>query len=205
MLCLEDMAAPLTALIQSQLLSPPYVLVGYSFAGILAFEVAHQLQRNGIRVDAIVLLDTWRTGPSFWQKLRVMSFSRARQFLRKRARKLLGTVSESSAVPQSIEQGDELGPSDVPEEIRDSIIRSIDKQLSRQPLHSHGVVVRSRDDGERARFYGSGWALGWDGLFTNGLYISDAPGDHGSMLAPENIRHLAQSLKEVLAPLISKC
>ena len=58
--------------------SGPCVLVGHSFTGLLAFEIAQQLERRGQAVDLVVLLDAWaREVPWHW-KLLSLSFARAR-------------------------------------------------------------------------------------------------------------------------------
>ena len=50
------------------------VLVGYSFAGLLAFEVARQHLANGGKVDAVIVVDKWLPYPSViptvWKNLR---------------------------------------------------------------------------------------------------------------------------------------
>jgi thioesterase domain-containing protein len=61
------------------------LLAGHSFGGVLAFEVAHQLQREGISVDMIQLLDSKARDPLWWQKLKVLSLDRARRSLHFRA------------------------------------------------------------------------------------------------------------------------
>lgn len=37
----------------------PYIIGGWSFGGVVAFEMARQLVEKGIKVEAIILLDTW--------------------------------------------------------------------------------------------------------------------------------------------------
>jgi amino acid adenylation domain-containing protein len=41
----------------------PYRLIGYSFAGLIVYEIAHQLDRQGEQVDLLVMLD--RISPNF--------------------------------------------------------------------------------------------------------------------------------------------
>ena len=54
---MEDLAARYVQIIQKLEPRGPYHLAGYCFGGVLAFEVARQLQRQGERVGALVLLD----------------------------------------------------------------------------------------------------------------------------------------------------
>src|SRR5262249_14945263 len=44
--------------------SRPFVVAGYSFAGLMAFETARQLKARGARVDAVLLFDTVARPPS---------------------------------------------------------------------------------------------------------------------------------------------
>ncbi|MBY0494107.1 MAG: alpha/beta fold hydrolase [Cyanobacteria bacterium] len=41
----------------------PYSLIGYSFGGTLAFEMANRLVRDGLVVDHVVMIDTWAPMP----------------------------------------------------------------------------------------------------------------------------------------------
>ena len=47
-----------------------HVIAGYSFAGLLAFEVARQISAKGGRVDAVILIDKWLSPPSIYQVAR---------------------------------------------------------------------------------------------------------------------------------------
>ncbi len=71
----EAMAAPYAELIGTHQASGPCVLIGHSFRGALAFEVAHQLQRQGKRVDIVVLLDASMRVP-WWDRLKKLTYKR---------------------------------------------------------------------------------------------------------------------------------
>ena len=60
---IEQFAAPLAAALATHLGTSMCVLAGYSTMGVVAFEVAHQLQRLGAKVELVILLDTWRMRP----------------------------------------------------------------------------------------------------------------------------------------------
>jgi thioesterase domain-containing protein len=57
----------LTTFKQIQTLQPngPYYLGGYSFGGVVAFEMARQLQEQGEQVGILVVLDSCRPGYSW--------------------------------------------------------------------------------------------------------------------------------------------
>ncbi len=54
----EDIAANLISQIQRICPSGPYCLSGYSFGGVMAFEVARQMEAQGLKVELLLLLDT---------------------------------------------------------------------------------------------------------------------------------------------------
>ncbi|MFL5280033.1 MAG: alpha/beta fold hydrolase [Rhodopila sp.] len=54
----EDMAADYVALIQEHQPHGPYALMGYSFGGLLAYEIAVRLNRAGEPIEFVGLLDT---------------------------------------------------------------------------------------------------------------------------------------------------
>lgn len=96
---IEDIAAIFAAdLIRSQIV-PPYRLVGHSFAGMLAFETAAQLEkRNEPRVE-VYLLDAGLAAESFW-KLRPRQWPGAIglsvKFMIRRARDLFWELGQGS-------------------------------------------------------------------------------------------------------------
>lgn len=55
---IEDMAAQYIQAVQSVQPQGPYFLAGWSFGGLVAFEMAQQLQRAGHEVAMVILLDT---------------------------------------------------------------------------------------------------------------------------------------------------
>lgn len=73
----KSMAAYYVTMIQSKQAKGPYDLGGYSMGGILAYEVARQLQEMGETVRSLVMLDT----PDLlsWEKIRLSPQSRALQ------------------------------------------------------------------------------------------------------------------------------
>ena len=53
----EDIAAHYLREVRSEYPHGPYLLGGYSFGAVVAFEMAHQLRRAGEQVDVLFLLD----------------------------------------------------------------------------------------------------------------------------------------------------
>ena len=55
---MEQLVAPYVSALSSHAGSSPCVLAGYSFAGLMAFEAAHQFQRQGGKVAMVLLFDS---------------------------------------------------------------------------------------------------------------------------------------------------
>ena len=55
---MEQMVAPYATALSAHTRSSPCVLAGYSFAGLMAFEAAHQIQGQGGKVDLVLLIDS---------------------------------------------------------------------------------------------------------------------------------------------------
>ncbi|WP_428378012.1 condensation domain-containing protein [Lichenicoccus sp.] len=61
-LTLQQMAADQIRTIRRQQPAGPYILLGLCTAGVLAFEIAQQLQDQGEAVPLLVMIDTWSPG-----------------------------------------------------------------------------------------------------------------------------------------------
>jgi thioesterase domain-containing protein len=61
---MAQLAAPYVEALVKHGPGRPIVVMGYSFAGLLAFEVAHQFLARGGQVEKVVLLDTWGRYPT---------------------------------------------------------------------------------------------------------------------------------------------
>ena len=61
---MEQLIAPFVSILTAHVGATPCVLAGYSFAGLMAFESAHQLRRLGGHVELVILLDTYLKDPS---------------------------------------------------------------------------------------------------------------------------------------------
>jgi len=200
---LEEMAAPLVDLIKAHQVSGPRVLAGYCWSGNLAFEIAHQLQRDGIAVDTILLLDSWQVVPSSWQRLQVvLSQTNILSALEWRFRRLWEvterlairafTSSEASNAPEPV-----VGGNDVPTGVLSRIFSVVRKQYQCRPVEARGALFRARDDRFSQLRIANG-THGWDGLFERGLEIVDIPGDHLTMLADANLPHVANAIQKCL-------
>ncbi len=204
---LRELAAAHTALIQSCQPSGPCYLAGHSFGGLLAFEVAHQLQRAGRQVEIVFLLDSWAETPSWWKKLRVMTWSRARETLKYRTGRLWSKLqakmsrlvrSPSASGQAPISSSDiNLPMGDAPWGIWEKIYHHARKGHQLRQLESRAILFRTQDS-DMSRFYPVHKDFGCVGLFRHGLNIVETPGDHFTLLKDPQALTLAERFKECL-------
>jgi non-ribosomal peptide synthetase component F/thioesterase domain-containing protein len=195
---MEDLAAYHVALIKSRQTTDPIVLVGHCFAGKLAFEVAQQLQAEGIRVGGVLMLDTWMTRPSLW--LRKTAW--LREHLGKSLRqgpyylwsKFLQRISKKKS---DLAARLELGiRKDFNVQMPGSIIARINRHAGLgyqlKPLASRGILFLSQDDWLTNAYRPLDDSLGTRTLFTGGLQVINVPGNHESVLNEPQLATLAE-------------
>jgi amino acid adenylation domain-containing protein len=222
---LEQFIAPYVMALKSHADSSSCVLAGHSFAGLIAFEVAREFQREGGKVDTVIVLDTparrltarqvaykqWRSNwagitdapeseqisHSIGSRL-WQSWLVTRWMLRQEARKMFRSLK---AKPDGFttmldEQGVPL-----PWDYLERLYARLTESYEPRPLSSRGVVFRpASEDGSFRRCDES---LGWKGLFAGGLEIIPALGDHISMVRQHH-QALAKKMTEVLKEIESR-
>jgi thioesterase domain-containing protein/acyl carrier protein len=184
----------------------PYQLAGYSFGGVIAYEMARQLVAAGERVSFLGLLDAPAPGYVFPAPVRLrMQTANAAQLRR--------MLAEASA--RSWPSRGAYIRHAVPAITRHRWLRWPLKRLPdawRVPTPP-GAVARIRYrpasyPGPIVLFWATeGWArrsrppdLGWARLADGGLSVRAVPGSHRTMAYGPNARVLAQQLTDCLSP-----
>ncbi|HWQ18485.1 MAG TPA: AMP-binding protein [Methanotrichaceae archaeon] len=183
---IEEMASHYLQGIRALQPEGPYFLGGHSFGGLVAFEMAHQLQRQGQRVQLLVLIDTY---PSFPQKspkyysYRVLYHLKRGQLINRlasKARRLLPLSQKDlhynrywSAISTAI---DSYTLQAYPGKI---VLFNASESLD-----PDGVLRDAR--------------LDWARIATGGLEVYQIPGDHITLLEEPNLRILAEKLRGCL-------
>jgi aspartate racemase len=193
----EDLAAEHVKLLIEQLPAGSCLLAGYSFGGVLAFEVAHQLQRTGRRVEAIFLLDA--VG-SRRHGLRAFKYWCATH-IRNTFKNGLGYPVKTTVAKVQFERrklamlknphpnlDDPSNP--IPWGLIEKVYTNAREAYRPHCLDSRGVLFRAQD----TKVSRTDRALGWKGLFTQGIEIVDVPGDHTTCFQEPHIQTLAQRL-----------
>jgi amino acid adenylation domain-containing protein len=208
----EAMAAPYAELIGTHHAAGPCVLIGHSFRGALAFEVAHQLQRRGKRVDIVVLLDASMRVP-WWDRLKKLTYKRLWWAINWRLGRVRSAAVEwvqalsprSPHAPGPVTSDSARGQlyrpfAAVPWEILHRILAQASHSYRGRQLKSVGILFRAQETDRHEHFAD----MGWGGLFSEGLEIINTPGDHMSLLEDANIDHLSQALRERLTRLVNR-
>jgi len=177
----EDVAAPLLRSIRATQPTGPYRLIGYSFGGLLAYELARLLDDGGDQVSWLGLLDTptpaavqalmrqWKTPEARMARLRrpqrtklIAEYSRHASWL---AREKLITAGILDRRP-----GEHI-------DIRHAwqIMRACAPHGHHVPMH---LFVTTDTIGQT-----HSESLGWADVHRGPLHIHHAPGDHDSLLS----------------------
>ena len=192
---MEELAAPHTALILGRQHKGACMIAGHSFGGLLAFEVAHQLQRAGRPVELIFLLDTLAKKPAWWNRLRALTFQNLAKSIQFRAMRVLSKNHAEPALPRPLNRNVSLAFGEVPWEILSKIYGKARGNYRRHPVQSRALLFRARQN-EGAQLSSIDRNLGWSGLFSAGLEVIDCPGDHFTMLKMPNMQFLARQFQE---------
>ena len=190
---LEQLVEPSVSTVLAHMRSSRCVLVGYSFGGLIAFEIAHQLQARRRKVELVILLDTltkhanpcrqiWCKWQNEW-KYRVSPS----QFWRDLGAGVLRRVTFKA--PSLVLDG---ASEDMPWHLTDKSLARLQRSYQLRRIESRGVFFRAQEAHNLA-------TTDWRGLFSRGLEVRSVPGDHYSMLRMErNLQTLASEMRSLL-------
>ena len=204
---IEDMATHYIQEIQTLQPDGPYFLGGYSFGGIVAFEMARQLQQQGEEVGILVMVDScrpgysWRSsflkrvflhlnniiqeGPTYlWQKSGKWSYWRKQRLQNRYKRYLEGVLN--------------LPGTDKHLKIIDINTQAISEYIF-SPYLGRGILLRTEDQ-NRSEAIGVQYdpQFGWGDLVAGGLDIHYLPGSHLEVLKEPYVQVLAETLRNCL-------
>jgi thioesterase domain-containing protein len=180
----------------------PYLLGGYSGGGIIAYEMAQRLRKQGKNVAVVVLLDTVRAGvkavrPSSKDHLTSL-FQRGPAYLQQRAKARLVRLGEE--LRDNLKKQFYLRQNQpLPLELRDQVMTEAfwaagDRY---QPERYEGKVVLYRASQIAAVLSHAGSSLGWAEFVPN-LEIVEVPGNHDSLVYEPNVTTMTTHLRATL-------
>ena len=159
----------------------PYQLLGSSFGGVVAFEMARQLGAAGERVQLLAMLDSFAPGFSRPNSVRGWIHHLRRAVRRMRPQKSLTEASDRGEW----------------EQLRELFRIEATRAYKPQPFASDAVLIRAEE-----RFSLPGYQVdplyGWEAWVKGRLVVQDVPGDHLGILSPPNVSVLADTLRAYL-------
>jgi thioesterase domain-containing protein len=223
---LEDRAAQYVAALRAHVGTAPCALAGHSFYANMAFEIAHQLNAIGSKVELVILLDAPAEYPAFynipWRNLRDVWMMPAFEEVpdRRASRSTASRLSISLSIAgwalwrtarflkhRFVELRD---PGELTTKL-DTLGRPIHRRLIErlyanslrsyrlQRLDCRGVLFRA-DRAEDCPALNTDHSLGWRDMFGKGLEIIQVTGDHTTMLREHpHDENLARLLSDAVA------
>lgn len=209
---IEEMATHYLNEIQQLQPEGPYWLSGYSFGGIIAFEMAHQLRRQGRHVD-LILFDTYFPQPESFatrvsrHKTAVSGLGMGRTLLYLGKRGVRKAEMLADRANRQRQQWWEAMPvyrhhlrgQPLPVNLQSIYFKQLCYRALRHyaPSVYPGRIILFRQL-KPSRLTRDLPDLGWRSLAGNGLTIEDIPGGHGDMLKEPYVHLLVQKLKRYL-------
>ena len=196
----EDMASHYIQEVRTVQPHGPYYLLGYSFGGLVAYEIAQQLMADGEKIDLLALLDCSAPNlpnlrPSSLQSARIHLSNIWQLNLQERSSYIMGriayrfrTTNERDFLAQSLYKPEDLTPQLL--NILDANLQAGEDYVARSHL---GKVTLFRCQVQDLEHYLHP-EFGWSSLVA-GLDIHHLPGSHFTMMKEPRIRTLAEKLK----------
>ncbi|MEM7583274.1 MAG: condensation domain-containing protein [Acidobacteriota bacterium] len=208
---LEDMAAFYLEAVRAEQPQGPYRLAGWSFGGLVAFEMAQQLRRAGESTRLLAMLDAAAGAPA-WAHLPDRDPHPAERL----ARLLGGALPVPLAELEGMEDGRELVafliekaraagtlPADFDEAQAQRYYATLEAHSrahrSYRPAPYAGRIELFRAESGLGTVLEDP-TLGWGSVAADGVGIHHIPGDHHGFLAPPHVSALADRLRRLLAP-----
>ena len=175
----EVMAAEYLRAIRQVQPEGPYFLGGYSFGGLVAFEMAHQLRRRGHEVALLVLLDSG--GPEEGSAEQGTIFTHIKEYLYQFfARGCEVYLRTGRPIPLPLRVPYHIGQCG-------RARRAYQPRVYPGRLVLLRAVENRRDPFKR-----------WGGMGTEGLEIHEIPGNHDTMIREPQVQEVAARLNQVL-------
>jgi thioesterase domain-containing protein len=192
---MEDIARHYINEIKAVQPTGPYHLAGYSFGGIVTFEMAQQLMEAGDTVGSLILLDTtWR----YWEKSKRKLTSGAK--IKHYAKRMADVLRDRGELADIIGHRTHWA--------KRKVFRALGRPLpgatvedanwfavtnyEARPYPGRITLIRCSEQRDRQDAL-----MGWRELVA-GVDVKDTPGNHLTIIKEPNVRHLGATLRQCM-------
>jgi amino acid adenylation domain-containing protein len=189
----------------------PYALAGFSFGGVVAFEMTRQLKKNGKTVSLTALLDSYLDSSYYYKTLNQKKIIRYFDITYRRLNFLKEMLSSKKGFKMRINAKKEyilkmyFGKRDKMTEeeslalkeftIANSMVNRIADRYHLKPQNFKVDLFRAEEDEE---YKLDSTHLGWKKAAKMGVTIHNISGNHLDIVAPPNDKVLARMLQDIL-------
>lgn len=182
----------------------PFRLAGYSFGGVVAHEMACQLDRLGHEVEFLGLFDTHNPAAAsrnyslperlrvFWQQNSDLPFMKRLGLVRQR---FFDGIRTNRRIRSEIKAATTSGPAEPYTDLRRVQVREENWRAMQAyqpgPLKGRITLFKTSTVSDKVEHPAD---YGWSKVAMKGLEIVSVTGEHLTLFAPENVDHLAASL-----------
>jgi len=208
---IEDIAAHYISSIREQNPDGPYALAGYSFGGIIAFEMAKQLEVIGKEVKMLAMFDTYAYRSPHYDPLPVKLVKRGRFFIKRIGHTFtfsngfVNTLNnKSTAIKRKLiksywrlrygENQNQTGFFGYSNKI-DEMNERAEKYYQLKP---HPITVEVFRAENRTFYMDDFEFLGWKPYALQGVNIHPIPGEHNTIFKSPNDKIFAEVLQKCL-------
>lgn len=179
----------------------PYRLLGYSFGGLIAFEMACQLETVGESVSFVGLVDTSPPGShreaSIPDRIRIhannlqkLSQKERPQYIKNSLKRLLIKIGQRQVVRKAMPM-EKLFPND-----HRAATTLIIRSYNPQKVYTGSLTVFRVK--ERPWYVRWDRMEGWSRLVAGSVIFCDLPGNHGTVVKEPHVKNLGDAINRVL-------
>ncbi len=199
----QSIAAGYVSLIRERIPQGPYHLLGLCFGGLIAFEVAQQLQATGARVETLAILDAaLPRGVRLdllggTKKLAHQLLSQPKALATKVLTRAQARLRKARAAGAEHADALDAAPTDVA--LQGPLAAAVVLDYDRRATRYSGPAILFRTEARADRmFYPAVWDLGWRSLVAE-LEVQGVRSTHLDMLKSPAVLALARRLDTLLA------
>ncbi len=218
---IEEMAAHYVAAMRTVQPDGPYRIGGYCFGGVVAFEMARQLEKSGERVEPLAIIEgyapnqfqqrqalgsferwrvVWQNVPFWWHEYWSLGLTGWRQRLAQKRRRWLGRLASDRRQDKAVDVAAHV-PHDLsllPEHRRllmEYHLRAL-QDYHPEPLEGRAILYAAHGKTISSALFGSGDPQhGWGSLVRQGVAVRSVEGGHSNLHLQPFAASLGAALK----------